>query len=265
MDLKDKVAVVTGAGSGIGRATAIRLAREGVKVLIADCAEDGSMATVSAINAAGGEARFVPTDVSSEDDVRRMIDMAESVYGGLDILHNNAGVLGGPRFPDSPPKYWSRAIDINLRGVLYGIHYGVPALKRRGGGVIVNTTSTAGLTPMLLDPVYAATKAAIVNLTRSLTFLQEEAGVRVNCVCPGPVDTALERNTSARFDAQDAENFRQRRAGSGQYLRMEPDEVAKAVLRLIQDDALNGISCRVVSGAPWELLPSPLPPKFSGR
>ncbi len=265
MDLKDKVAVVTGAGSGIGRATAIRLAREGVKVLIADCAEDRGLATVSAITATGGAAHFVPTDVSREGDVRRMIETVESVYGGLDILHNNAGVLGGPRFPDSPPKYWSRAMDTNLGGVLNGIYYGVPALKRRGGGVIVNTASTAGLTPMLLDPVYAATKAAIVNLTRSLNFLQEEARVRVNCVCPGPVRTALERNTCAAFDAVDAEEFKRRRAGRGEMLLMEPDEVAEAVLRLIQDETLNGIACRVVFGAEWEMLASPAPPAFARK
>src|ERR1035437_522773 len=181
MNLRDKVAVVTGGGSGIGRATAIRLAREGAKVLVADYVKEGGINTVSTIIAAGGEASFILTDVSQEKDVRHMIEAAESIYGGLDVVHNNAGVLSGPRFPDAPPKYWTRAIDINLCGVLYGIYYGVPALKRRGGGVIVNTASRSGLTPFIIDPVYAATKAAVVNLTRSLTFLKEEAGVRVNC------------------------------------------------------------------------------------
>jgi len=245
--------VVTGAGSGIGRATAVRLAAEGARVVVADIVEEAGAGTVEIIRAAGGEAIFARTDVSSEADVLAAIDLAESRYGGLDILHNNAGVLTGPRFPDSPPRYWSRAIDVNLRGVLNGIYHGVPALKRRAGGVIVNTASISGLTPHLIDPVYAATKAAVVNLTRSLVFLQAEAGIRVNCVCPGLVRTDLDQHSSAGFDAADRDSFNQRRAGMRERPALTPEDIAEAVLTLIKDDAINGKAYRIVLGQPWVL------------
>jgi NAD(P)-dependent dehydrogenase (short-subunit alcohol dehydrogenase family) len=254
MEVSGKVAVVTGAGSGIGRATALRLAREGASVVVADIVDDAGGETVRLIAESSGRATLAHTDVTREHDVQAMIALAESTYGGVDILHNNAGVLTGPRFPDSPPRYWSRAIDINLRGVLYGIYHGVPSLKRRGGGVIVNTASISGLTPHLLDPVYAATKAAVVNLTRSLVFLKEEANIRVNCVCPGLVRTDLDVHSSQVFEAQDRKIFEQRRAGMRERPALTPDDIATAVLELIRDDSLNGKAYKVVLGQPWEML-----------
>lgn len=253
MELSDKVAIVTGGGSGIGRATALQLAREGARVVVADYDETAGAEAVQAIAAAGGEAAFLRTDVANERDVEALVAHAEERFGRLDILHNNAGVLTGPRFPDSPPRYWNRAIDINVRGVLNGIYYAVPALRRAGGGAIVTTASVSGLTPHLIDPVYAATKAAVVNLTRSLVFLEKEDGIRINCVCPGLVRTPLAAHSAERFDQDDRENFEARRAGMSELPALVPDDIAAAVLKLIKDDTINGKAYWIVLGQEDEL------------
>src|SRR5215213_7601067 len=168
MDVRGRVALVTGGAAGIGRATALRLAREGARVVVADVEAAGGEETSALIREAGGEGRFLRCDVVRDEEVERLIEETELAYGGLEIVHNNAGVLSGPRFPDEEPRYWRRALDINLGGVLSVIYHAVPAMRRRGGGVIVNTASIAGLGPHFLDPVYAATKAGVLNLTRSL-------------------------------------------------------------------------------------------------
>ncbi len=172
MEIKEKVAVVTGAGSGIGRAVAQRFAHEGAAVVIADMDEDAGSSAVSEIHSEGGQAAFVSVDVASETDVSRMVAFTEEEFGSLNVLVNNAGGVTEPYFPESEPEQWGHAIDLNLRGVMLGIHFGVRAMQEYGGGVIVNISSMGGVGFGPYDkPEYGAAKAGVVRLTASLATL----------------------------------------------------------------------------------------------
>ena len=193
MDIQGKVALITGGGSGIGRATALRLASEGAAVVIADIDEAGGAETVRQIESTGGRAAFVQADVTVAADAEAMVAFAEKTFGGLDILHNNAGILTGqPRYPEAEPERWIKVLEINLRGVILGSQFGIQSMRKGGGGVIVNTASMAGFGyGFPPDPVYAASKGGVVLFTASLAPLKDEANIRVNCVCPGVVDTPM--------------------------------------------------------------------------
>ena len=238
MQIRGKVAIVTGGGSGIGQATAIHLAREGAALVIADLDEVGAEATVARITSAGGRALAVRGDVSDADDVARAVALAEQRFGGLDILHNNAGITCGPAgYPACASKRWQRVLDVNLRAVLLGTQLALPALRRRGGGAIVNTASMAAFVGYPPDPVYAATKAAVVLFTHSMSYLKAE-GIRVNCVCPGLVDTPM----LTRDDAADRPEWLARTP------MLQPEEIADGVLALIRDDAAAGRVMRIMPG-----------------
>lgn len=255
MEVRGRVAIVTGAGSGIGRATALRLAQEGARVVVADINEADGAETVRLIEGQGGVARLYCVDVTDEPAVQRMIVFAEEAFGGLDILHNNAGIITGARFPEAPSARWQRTLDINLRGVILGTYYAIPAMARRGGGVIVQTASIAGLGPYAADAVYAATKAGVVNFTRSLAFLKETMNIRVNCVCPGLVDTNIGLHARGPMSAEERAAFERERAERlAARPRLAPSDVAEAVMTLIKDDTLAGRAYRIAAGQPWELL-----------
>lgn len=261
MEVKSKVAIITGGAGGIGLAAAKLLVSKGATVVLADVGDEAGEEAAAAIRKNGGAALFVRTDVSDLESVRALFVRAEEKFGGVDILFNNAGVLGGPRFPEAAPATWRKAIEVNLVGVMNGIHVGAPYLAKRGRSIIVNTASTAGLKASRLDPAYAMTKAGVVSLTRSLVFLEAEAGIRINCVCPALVKTALEANSGTAYEASALKAFREGRAGRGELPSLTPEEVALAVLRLIEDDGLNGYACTVVVGEPWELIPAVEPQK----
>ena len=238
MDMRGKVAVITGAGSGIGRATAVRLAREGASVIVADLDEPGSRETVARITEVGGTAAAVQADVTRETDVRRMLATAEEQYGGVDILCNNAGITSGTLdFTQATSEQWQRVIDVNLRAVILGTHLALPLLRRRGGGAIVHTASLAAFVGFPPDPVYAATKAGVVMFTHSLGPLASE-GIRVNCVCPGVVNTPMLRR--AQGDAQPA--------WLGTVPLLEPEDIADGIVQLITDDTLAGRALRIARG-----------------
>jgi len=243
MDPNGKVALITGAGSGIGRATALLLAENGASVVVADVDESGGNETVEMVKAAGGEAAFVRTDVTNREDVEAM-------------AYNNAGVgTPGPRFPDAAPEDWERTFLIDLLAVVACIQVQVPALKERGGGVIISTASIAGLMGYMPDPIYAAAKHGVVGLTRSMEFLKADANIRVNCVCPGVVDTPMVRKVR---NSADPEAQARADAVLAAMPLIEPRTIAETVLELIRDDSANGRAMSITYGRPARVVEAPM-------
>jgi NAD(P)-dependent dehydrogenase (short-subunit alcohol dehydrogenase family) len=254
MNPAGKVAVITGGSSGIGRATALALANAGAAIVVADIDDEGGQETVTLIERSGGKAAFVHADVTRQDDLEAMVAFAEDTFGGLDILHNNAGigVPAASRFPAAPPEAWEQVLAVNLWAVVAGLQAAVPVMKRHGGGVIVNTASMAGIIQYTPDPIYAATKHGIVGLTRALFFLRDEANIRVNCVCPGVVDTPMVRRP---LDALTGPERTQREAMLDRMPLIQPEEVAEAVMELVRDDSLSGEAMGVLYNRPRMLIP----------
>jgi NAD(P)-dependent dehydrogenase (short-subunit alcohol dehydrogenase family) len=194
MRLKDKVALITGSGSGIGRESALLFAAEGAAIVVADVADGPGEETVDSIEAEGGRAAFVHADVAKPADCERMVKQAEKSFGKLDVLFNNAGIMHG-RDDDAvstDEEIWDLTMAINAKGVFLGCKYGIPALRRAGGGSIINTSSIVALmgaaTPQL---AYTASKGAVLALSRELAVVHARENIRVNALCPGPLLTEL--------------------------------------------------------------------------
>ncbi len=233
--LDGKVAVITGAGSGIGRVAASLFAAEGAQVVVADVVGDQAEAAVADIEGAGGSATAVTVDVSDEAQVAGMIDRALSTYGGVHVLFNNAGIFpdddGG--ILDTPPETWQRVMEVNLKGVWLGCRAAVPAMLDSGGGSIVNVASFVALVgAATAQMAYTASKGGVLAMTRELAVEYARKGIRANSICPGPIETPLLAELLS-----DPER-RQRRLVHipiGRFGR--PDEIAKAALFLASDDA----------------------------
>ena len=235
MRLKDKVALITGAGSGIGRESALLFALEGAHVVAVDIDERAGKDTAQDIEAAGGEAVFVRADVSKSADCENMVRSAEKEFGALHVLFNNAGIMDS-RDDDAiatEEAVWDLTMNVNLKSVFLGCKHGIPALRRAGGGSVINTASIVALvgaaTPQL---AYTASKGGILAMTRELAVIHARENIRVNALCPGPLRTEL----LMKFLDTDAK--KQRRLVHIPMGRFgESGEIARAVLFLASDES----------------------------
>ena len=234
--LQDKIALVTGAASGIGRATSLVMAREGARVVVSDIDAEGAEATLSAIKELGGQGIFIHADVSNAEDVQALVAGAVETYGRLDCAYNNAGIEGfmEGRLHEYPEEIWDRLIDINLKGVWLCLKYEIPRMLEQGGGAIVNTASAAGLVGSRRLSAYVASKHAVVGLTKAAALEYAKDGIRVNAVCPGIIDTPMVRRLNAGRKADDEEPHivatAVGRLGA-------PEEIAESVAWLCSDAA----------------------------
>jgi len=264
MLLKDKVAIVTGAASGIGKATAITMAREGAKVLCVDINAEGAEAVARMIVDTGGDAASAKADVSQEDDIKAMIQDAVTRWGRLDVLYNNAGIGTGGPVTQFPIEEWDRMIDINLRGVFLGTKHAIVEMMKTGGGSIVNTASDAGLlgTPML--SAYCASKGGVVMFTKATAMEWARMGIRINCVCPGVIQTPILDPMLAMAKAAGAtpEQVWAQMGKTHPIGRVgQPEEVAEAVAWLASDRAsfVTGVALPVDGGLAGGMAPQDSP------
>lgn len=244
MEIEGKAAVVSGGASGIGRAAVLALAERGAKVVVADLDEDGGRSTTKMAEEAGGVAVFCRCDVTKSGDLGSALGLATERFGRLDVAFNNAGIGGEDLFADDPGD-WRRIVEIDLVAIIDATRLAVREMRWAGnGGAIVNTASLIGLWPMPDAPVYAAAKAGVVNFTRSLGYLAEESGIRVNAICPELVDTPM---ALALGEAQLEEL---RRSGG----ILPPEDIVAGVVELIEDDSRFGAVMQVTSSGGREYV-----------
>ncbi|MFA5629689.1 MAG: SDR family oxidoreductase [Dehalococcoidales bacterium] len=246
--LQNKVAVVTGAGSGMGRSISILFAKEGARVIAADIDETALKKVVDEIREAGGEAQAAVTDVTKEEDIQNMIDSAVNAYGTLDVLVNNAGIMDSFQPAEKvTDALWEKVFAVNSTGPMRAVRKALPIFLAKGAGVIINIASVGGLTGSKAGAAYTASKHAVVGLTRNVGFQYAEKGIRCNAIAPGGV------NTNIGNTMRDPDEFGMGRAmaGAGFNPRMiEPEEVAFTALFLASDEssAVNGAIITVDTG-----------------
>ena len=226
--LDGKVALITGAGSGMGRASAVLFAHEGAKVSVVDLTPAGGKQTVQMIKEAGGEGIFIQADVSKADEVRRMVKITAETYGRIDILFNNAGVLGlQAATSDLSEEDWDHILNVNLKSVFLGMKYTIPIMLNQGGGVIINTSSRQGLVVTPNSAAYNVSKAGVIQLTKTTAIEYAAKNIRVNCICPGAIQTPM---SEAWIPMLQTDFLLQARVG-------QPEEIARAALYLASDDS----------------------------
>lgn len=245
--LNGKIALVTGASSGIGRAAALAFAREGAKVVVADVTVEGGEETVSLIKKTGGEALFVKTNVAKAAEVEALVNTAVTTYGRLDCAYNNAGIAGKTQtIVDTTEENWDRIISINLTGVWLCMKYEIPAMLKNGGGAIVNTASDAGLIGVKRTGAYVASKHGVVGLTKTAALEYAKTGIRVNAVCPGPIETPMLMKGAGHFPQMIPKMIKAQPNG-----RLgKPEEIAEAAVWLCSDAAsfVTGLAMPVDGG-----------------
>lgn len=230
MKLKDKVAVITGAASGIGKATAVLFAKEGAKVVIADVDFNNGKEVENLISKNKGDATFISTDVTDSKQVKRLFERTIKKYGKLDILFNNAGIYLLSTVDKMEEKDWDAVIDVNLKGPFLCSKFAIPLLKKNGG-VILNTASTLGLVVEAETPAYCASKAALIHLSKAMAIAYAKDNIRINTICPGPIDTPLLRKS---YSSEELEEYKK---GTAMNRIGKPEEVARVALFLASDEA----------------------------
>lgn len=243
--LEGRRAIVTGAGSGVGRASAMRLAEEGARVMVADLNTEAAERVAGEI---GGEAIHRQVDVSNAEEVESLVGDVVRLWDGLDVMVNNAGVGVAATTPATSEGDWQRVIDVNLKGTFLGIKYAVPAISNSGGGSVINIASTAALVGIPDRAAYSAAKGGILALTRAAAVDHVEEGVRVNCVAPGTVDTPwIDRITAGYDNPEGARTKMQARQPHGRFVK--PEEIAAMIAYLASDESRSCIgACMVVDG-----------------
>ncbi len=250
MKLENKVAVITGGGSGMGRASALLFAAEGAKVAVVDLDERSAAETASEINAAGGQAAAIRADVSKEKDAENMIAAAEKRFGTPTIIFNNAGIEGESAYiAKMTEDAFDRVIAINLRGVFLGMKYVLPGMIKAGGGAIVNQASIAGMVAVRGGVAYCAAKAGVIAMTRVAALEYARYNIRVNCICPGGIETAMAKRIrkGAAPDPKAVSRISVlNRMG-------QPEEIAKMALFLASDDASFATGAPFVVDGGWTI------------
>jgi NAD(P)-dependent dehydrogenase (short-subunit alcohol dehydrogenase family) len=230
--LHGKVAIITGAGSGLGRAMALLFGKEGAKVVVADRVAEGGEEMVNIIKKAGGEAIFIKTDVSNAADVRRMVQITVRAFGRLDILVNNAGITAKEGSTiDCTEEIFDEIIATNLKGVWLGMKYAIPEMLKTGGGSIINMASIAAFRIFATIPIYAASKGGVISLSRSAAVEFASRNLRINCIAPGPIGTPMSLGTWTKEVHDSFVKLTPRRQlGS-------PEEIAQVAMFLASDES----------------------------
>ena len=251
MLLENKVGIVTGGGMGMGEAVAKRWAAEGAHVVLTDINSEAGQAVADSIQQGGGEARFVLADSGSEEDWENVIQE----FGGLDIMHNNAGIHFWYNILNDPIEKWDEMMRINLRGVFLGCRFAIPKIIERGGGAIVNTSSISAKAGGPAQALYGASKAGVTQFTRSLARMYGPNGIRVNAINPGVIDTPMMRQAAAeaaesRADDEDPPPAGPTRGGAALGRLGTAEEIASVVTFLVSDEAsyVSGVDLTVDGG-----------------
>ncbi len=256
MRMKDKVGIVTAAGSGMGRAGAVRFAREGASVAVVDVDKQAVDAVVKEITSAGGKALGIAADLRQDENARRIVRETANKFGGLDFVWNHLGHPGPASVEGIEMKDWELAVDLNLRSQIVTTEAALPEMKTRGGGSLLYTASTSGLQGSIFSPVYSAVKFGVVGFAKALAKRVAKDGIRVNVICPGATDTPMLRVFVARPDQQSTqgrnpEELVRQRAGQNPMGRpARPEEIANAALFLLSDEAsfITGAALAVDGG-----------------
>ena len=243
--LANKRAIVTGAGAGIGRAIALRLAQEGARIVLADVDEESAQKVAAEIQ---GDPLVHQADVTRAEEVEALVRRAAEEWDGLDVMVNNAGVGIAATTPETSEEDYELVMDVCVRGTFFGMKYAIPAIKDSGGGSVINMSSIAALVGLNERAVYSAAKGAILAMTRAAAIDHVEEGVRVNCIAPGTVDTPwISRITSGYDDPEEARAQMQARQPHGRFVT--PEEIAAMAAYLASDEAGSVIGpCMIVDG-----------------